>query len=176
MIVTNISKKTGHYAYISNSGSSSVTVIDTATKQIVVPRIRVGGNPGALALTPHKAFLYVGNGNTASHSVSVIETKRHTVVAEVDVGLCPSSLAASTDGSTVYVGLQEPNPFVSTLRMRSAVCAISTATHRVTAVIDLSFGGPPVNGWPAQQGGCGAVGELAMRPDRPQLYAPVSLA
>src|ERR1035438_3529842 len=101
MIVTNISKKTGHYAYISNSGSSSVTVIDTATKQIVVPRIRVGGNPGALALTPHKAFLYVGNGNTASHSVSVIETKRHTVVAEVDVGLCPSSLAASTDGSTV---------------------------------------------------------------------------
>jgi len=175
-MVANNSKKAGPYAYISNSASSSVTVIDTSTRQIVVPRIRVGGNPGGLALTPDQAFLYVGNANPASHSVSVIETKRHTVVAKVDVGLCPSSVAASADGGTVYVGLQDPNPYDSTLRMRSAVCAISTATHTVTAVIDLSFGGPPVNGWPAPEGGCGAVGELAIRPGRPQLYVPVSLA
>lgn len=170
-------KKAGPYAYISNSASSSVTVIDTSTKKIVVERIRVGGNPGGLALTPKEEFLYVGNANPASHSVSVIEVGSWKVTKPaVDVGLCPTSLAVSTDGGAVYVALQDPEPYESTLRMRSAVCTISAKSNRVTAVTDLSFGGPPVDGWPAPEGGCGAVGELAIRPDRPQLYVPVSLA
>ena len=172
------SKTTGPYAYISNSASSSITVIDTSTRQVVGSPIRVGGNPGGLSLTPKEEFLYVANGNPASHSVSVIDTSVNKVVARIDVGLCPSTVAASADGNTIYAGLLDPNPYDKTLRMRDAVCAISTRTNKMIAMIDMSFGGMPVGNsdWPEPEGGCGGVGTLAMRPNRPHLYVPISNA
>jgi YVTN family beta-propeller protein len=173
----------GPYAFISNSGSASVTVVEWPTKKIVVDRIRVGGNPGAMVLDRAQDFLYVANANPASHSLSVIEIKSGTVVDKIDVGrgvgLCPTSLALSTDGGTVYAALQDPHPSDSIFQVRSAICGIATSgrdKNTVTAEIDMSFGGPPVGNWPSVDGGCGGVGELAIRPGGHLLYAQVSCA
>ena len=169
------------YAYISNSASASVTVLDAMTKTVVIPSITVGDNPGPMALTQDGAYLYVGNENyTTSHSVSVIETGPRRVVATIDVSqnakLCPTSMALSPDGGTVYVALHDPDPEDDFFQVRSAVCAIATSgpkQNTITAAIDLSFGGPPVDNWPSADGGCGALGELAVRTNPDQLYAPV---
>ena len=183
-IVPKISTKSGPYAYINTSASSSVTVVDITTK-VEVERIPVGSNMGALALTPNEEFLYTATAVSGTYHVSVVKTGSWKVVAKVDVslafGLSPSSMAATPDGKTVYVALHDPKN-KTIFQTRSAVCAISTRTNKVTAVIDLSYAGPPVNGWPspvpgcALVGGCGSVGQLAIRPNCPQLYAPVGYA
>lgn len=181
--MANTSNNAGPYAYISNSASSSVTVLDLATKNVVKAGIHVGDNPGPMVLKD-SAYLYVGNENfETSHSVSVIEVGSWNVSQPIDVSqndkLCPTSMALSPDGATVYVALQDPDPEDDFFQVRSAVCAIATTGHQkntITAVIDLSYGGPPVDNWPSSDGGCGAVGELAVRVDRGQLYAPVGLA
>jgi YVTN family beta-propeller protein len=177
------SKTTGPYAYVSNSASSSVTVIDTSNPSnptVVGSPIRVGSNPAGLVLTPKEDFLYVANSNSVSHSVSVIDTRNNKAVCKIDVGnkvgLFPTSMAISQDGTTIYAGLMYPDN-ENTFRMRDAVCAIDTKTNKVIAMIDISFGGMPViNQWPSSKGGCGGVGTLAMRPNVPELYVPIGYA
>jgi YVTN family beta-propeller protein len=164
----------GSYAYISNTASSSVSVIDASTKKTVRDPIRVGGNPGALALDKN-GNLYVGNANPSSRSISVLDVKSWTVLRKIDLdSYLPTSLALSNDERTLYVSLQEyPIPTDKTLLMRSAVGAINTSNWTKT-LIDLSFGGPPVDGWPSPDGGCGGVGELAVNPKSDLLYVQVA--
>ena len=56
-------------AYITNSGSNTVSVIDTATNT-VVSTIPVGISPGGVAVTPDGSKVYVTN--FLSNTVSVI--------------------------------------------------------------------------------------------------------
>ncbi|MCY8956152.1 beta-propeller fold lactonase family protein [Bacillus cereus] len=55
----NLSIHKGVLAYITNSGSDSISVIDTSTN-IVVDTISDIKNPSALAITPNNGFIYVG--------------------------------------------------------------------------------------------------------------------
>jgi DNA-binding beta-propeller fold protein YncE len=133
-----------------------------------------------MVLTPEEAFLYVANNDSSSHSVSVIEVGSwRTVVPPVDVGmganLNPTSLAVTSDGRKVFVALQDPASINLTVQKRSDVCVINTATNTVTAVIDANIAGAPVNNWPDSPGR-GLVGELAIRPRSPLLYAPIMRA
>src|SRR4029077_7756864 len=66
----------GTYAYVSNFGDISVTVIDTATN-LVVNSIPVAFDPNVLAVTPDQGHIYLaiyGNG-----TVSVIDTSTNSV-------------------------------------------------------------------------------------------------
>lgn len=185
--MTKATRSAGQYAFISNSASSSVSVIDASTKKSVRDPIRVGGNPVALALSSN-GYLYVGNSNPTSHSISVVDVRSPNPKAwtafnkRIDLGsYLPLSLALSNDGSILYAALQEYPIVDKTLQMRSAVAAIATSTITPTkppkiTFIDLSFGGPAVGQWISPNGGCGGVGELAVRPNSPLLYAPVGNA
>ena len=55
-------------AYITNSGSNTVSVIDTATNT-VVSTIPVGISPGGVAVTPDGSKVYVTNLGSANVSV-----------------------------------------------------------------------------------------------------------
>ena len=50
------------YAYVANAGSSTVSVIDTATNA-VVNTVPVGTNPYGVAVTPDHMYAYVTNSN-----------------------------------------------------------------------------------------------------------------
>ena len=71
------------FAYITNEGSATVSVIDTAT-QTVVATVPVGSLPCGVAVTPDGALVYVAN--AGGDTVSVIDTATNTVVATVPVG------------------------------------------------------------------------------------------
>ncbi|MGA9140126.1 MAG: SdrD B-like domain-containing protein, partial [Methanocella sp.] len=60
------------FAYVTNAGSNSVSVIDTSTNTVVGSPIPVGGAPVDVAITPDGTRVYVTN--QASASVSVIDT------------------------------------------------------------------------------------------------------
>jgi YVTN family beta-propeller protein len=74
------------FAYVTNSGSNTVSVIDTATNTVVVT-LPVSG--GLVAITPDGTHAYVANSfrqTSFSGSVSVIDTATNTEVATVPVG------------------------------------------------------------------------------------------
>jgi YVTN family beta-propeller protein len=76
----------GARVYISNGRGASVSVIDTATNQVIAT-IPVGQRPWNMAITPDGAKLYVANGR--SGTVSVIDTASNRRVADIAVGKLP---------------------------------------------------------------------------------------
>ncbi len=72
----------GTRAYVANTGSDSISVIDTSADQVTAT-IPVGDGPSALAVTPDGERLYV---MTAAGVVEVVDTALYTVVAMIPVG------------------------------------------------------------------------------------------
>jgi YVTN family beta-propeller protein/YD repeat-containing protein len=143
----------GSKAFIANDVSNSVSVINTAT-DTVSATISVGHGPTGVALLPNGLYAYVVN--TADATVSVISTASNTVTATITLTGTPpppSGIAASPDGSKIYVSaakIIEGGP-------ASRVFAISTASNSITATI---------TGFTEPYGG------LAVSPDGTKLYVP----
>ncbi len=86
----------GQTAYVTNTVSGTVSVINTASQQ-VTRTILVGTEPYGLALTPNGTKLYVSNAR--SNDISVINTATNLVLNTVtDVGLEPRGIAITSDG------------------------------------------------------------------------------
>ena len=100
----------GATAYVANTGSDNVSVIDTTAGttnyNTVTATISVGSAPYAIAITPNGATAYVAN--SGSGTVSVIDTtvgttNYNTVIATINVGSGPEAIAITPDGTTAYV-------------------------------------------------------------------------
>jgi YVTN family beta-propeller protein len=68
------------FAYVTNAGDGTVSVISTATNAVVAT-IPVGNTPHGVAITPNGKFVYVAN--RANPSVSVIATATNAVVTTI---------------------------------------------------------------------------------------------
>jgi YVTN family beta-propeller protein len=111
-------------AYITNLGSNTVSVIDTATNTVTAT-IPVGAEPRGPAVSPDGSTVYITN--TVDGTVSVIDTATNTVIATIPVGSLPLGVAVTPDGSKVYVA-----------NLRSGtVSVIAAATNTVTATIPV---------------------------------------
>jgi len=120
--VTVTPRNAGTFAYGTNFGGNTVTVVNVNTG-VTVANITVGSSPYGVAVTPDQQRVYVANAN--SDNVSVISTATNTVIATIPVGDEPYGLAVSPDGSKVYVAnIGSDN-----------VSVISTATNAVTTTI-----------------------------------------
>jgi len=76
------------YAYIANSNSGTVTVIDLSTNDKIAT-VDVGVDPAGVAASPKGDVVYVANQGASSGtgSVSIIEVSTNTVKHTVDVGI-----------------------------------------------------------------------------------------
>jgi YVTN family beta-propeller protein len=88
------------FAYIPNSGSNDVSVINTTTN-IVIATIAVGSQPSGVLASLDGSKVYVSN--TGDNTVSVINTADNTVAAILNTDMQPFSMCLSPDGSKVYV-------------------------------------------------------------------------
>ncbi len=111
------------YAYISNSASNTVSVIDT-TDNTVKATVNVGNGPWGVAATLDGKVYVV---NDQGHTVSVIDIATNTVTATIPVGNNPFGIAANLNGTKVYV----------TNQGSYNVSVIDTATDTVTASVDV---------------------------------------
>ena len=111
-------------AYVANSVSNTVSVIDRATNAVVTT-ITVGRNPQNVAVTPDGTLAYVAN--SGSHSVSVIDTLSSKVVATLLVGSSPVDIAITPDGNHAYVVNLDSN----------SVSVIDTSTQTVVATVPV---------------------------------------
>jgi YVTN family beta-propeller protein len=88
------------YAYITNSGSNSVTVLDVVNmRQDRV--IRVGGDPVGIVANPMRPDVYVVN--SGSGTVSVIDARSNTMAATIPVHRKPYFIDVDTQGKRAYV-------------------------------------------------------------------------
>jgi YVTN family beta-propeller protein len=160
------------WAYQPNSGSHTVTVIDTREQRAVV-EVAVGLGPGHVAFSPDSRYAYVAN--TLSDDVSVLDTTNHEVHTTIPAGAgahlpmlspdghlgCVANFAA--DDVTVWdthshqvlaripVGIYphflavSPNSewIVASNTGEASVCLIATVNFQVVAV--LNVGGAPAH-------------------------------
>jgi YVTN family beta-propeller protein len=89
-------------AYVANNGSTSVSMIDTQTNQVVGSPFPVGNNPVGVAISPDGRFAYVTN--EGSGGVSVIDTQASQLMGSpIPVGAHPGGIAITPDGRFAYV-------------------------------------------------------------------------
>ncbi len=111
-------------AYVGNGGSSSVSVIETATNQTVGPQIPVGLGPFGAAITPDGGRVYVTNIDVGT--VRAIDPGTKQVLGPpIEVGGGPFGTAITPDGRRAYIATGGAG----------AVAVIDTATD---------FVGPPI--------------------------------
>ncbi len=110
------------YAYVSNGGSNTVTVLDLVNmRQDRV--IAVGINPSGLAVNPRRNEVYVVN--SGSGTVTVINAETNTAAATIPVQRRPYAIDVDADGRRAYVANSASNN----------VSVIDLALRRVIGVI-----------------------------------------
>ncbi len=176
----------GKRAYVAFSRSNSVAVINASSREIE-REIAVGSAPFGLALCEKYGRLFVSNrggsrptagdatapssgammaidpvtGSTRTGTVSVVDLKTFAV-AEIPVGLAPSALALSPDGSLVAAA----NGHSDTVSIIDA-SSLRTTTLPIPAWPDNTLGSQPVAAAFSEDGsrlyvGCGGVNAIAV--------------
>lgn len=126
IVVPLLAAKAQNFAYVANTGSGSVSVIDTSSVA-VVGTVAVGSTPFAVGITPDGSRAYVAN--RGSDSISVIDTSSNRVVATVGVGRTPHAVAVTPGGARVYVANQNSD----------SVSVIDTSSDSVVATVGVGY-------------------------------------
>ncbi len=135
--------KAGTKAYVTNSNSTTITIIDIPTNTVsgIIPGF---DGPSGMVITPNGNTAYVNNyggpgglGSGNGTTVRVVNLTTNTIVGPpITVGLAPAGLAISPDGAFVYViNYVTGNPVSGTISV------IQTSTNTVVNTIP-GFSGP----------------------------------
>ncbi len=116
------------FAYVSNTLSNTVSVVDIRTNRTVatIGGFPAGSRPGGLAVMPGKLYVVL----TATGKVSVVNTATRQISATIDVGQTPGRPSLSAGNRDLYV----PNSGSGT------VSVIATATDTVEFTIPSTRG------------------------------------
>ncbi|WP_345100713.1 gliding motility-associated C-terminal domain-containing protein [Mucilaginibacter panaciglaebae] len=101
------------FAYVANSLSNNVTVINTSTHDVVT-NIPVDSQPFGVAVSPDGRRVYVVNSkNETGHAkpgvVSVIDAASNTIVGNYTVGKNAKAIVVNPDGKRAYVANESSN-------------------------------------------------------------------
>lgn len=122
----------GLFAYVSNSSSGNVAIINLANREVKL--VATGPRPEGSALAPGGREVYVGNrdGNT----VTVIDTARNEVAAQIPTGKGSVRLAVTPDGRHVVCGLYHENAIeILDARARKSVGKVPLPLHIVSLTL-----------------------------------------
>lgn len=122
-------------AYIANSGSNNVSVIDSSTNSVVA-LIPVGTKPSSVVVNPSGTRAYVSN--NGSNNVSVIDTNTNTMISTIPVGNKPNDIEINSAGTRVYVANYDSN----------SISVIDTNTNSVIATVSMIYAVDSVVGKP----------------------------
>lgn len=129
-------------AYVTNSNTTTISIINTATNS-VTGIIDGFDGPSGMVITPDGKKAYVNNygcpegvGSGNSTTVRVVNLQTNQIIGEpITVGLAPASLAITPNGKHVYViNYADGNPNTGTISI------INTKNDRVVGTITGFFG------------------------------------
>lgn len=110
------------YAYVTNGGAGTVTVLDLVNFR-PDRTLRVGDDPTGVAVNPVRNEVYVVN--TRSASVSVIDADTNAVTATIPVHKAPHSISVDAKGERAFVANSGAN----------TVSVLDLQTHRELATV-----------------------------------------
>ena len=118
-------------AYITNIGDSTVSVINLATNTVTAT-IAVGNSPEGICASPNGKKVYVVN--AVSLTISIINTATNTVSATIPVPVdhSLSCIAASPDGSRLYVLSESGSE-------PGKISIINTNTNSVELTVEVNY-------------------------------------
>ncbi len=125
------------YAYVTNSGSNTVTVLDVVNVRID-RELAVGQDPVAVAASPTRNEIYVVNSGplTGAGSLSVIDAEHNRVVATIPLHRQPVSIDLDAKGNFAYVANSHSNTVsVVDLKARREIAQISAGNQPDAAAI-----------------------------------------
>ena len=125
------------YAYVTNGGSGTVTVLDVVNIRID-REIPVGLNPAALIASPSRNEVYVVNSGSESGqgSLSVIEAEKNAVVATIPLHRRPVSIDLDATGAHAYIANAGSNSIsVVDLKARQEIAQIGAGEEPAAARI-----------------------------------------
>jgi YVTN family beta-propeller protein len=141
-------------AYIPNSGSSSVSVIDLTSNTVSTTITGIAGSPWGAAVNASGTRVFVTRKD--GNALAVIDTSSNSVIGTVSGLAKPYSVVVHPTGNPAYVTNSDVNS--------NSVAVVNTATNSVTTTISLtaSNGREPYG--------------IAMSPDGAYLYVANSNA
>jgi YVTN family beta-propeller protein len=112
------------YAYVANSKSGTVSIVDTST-DTVVGTIRVSDNPSGVVATPGGTYILVAGWNP--NYVSVYNTLTHALVKTIAAGdVSPKYIDISADGEWAFaLGKKGDYFYVQTIDMKTLTMTAS---------------------------------------------------
>jgi len=125
------------YAYVTNSGSNTVTAIDVVDVRID-RELAVGQDPVAVAASPTRNEVYVVNSGppAGAGSLSVIDAEHNRVVATIPLHRQPLSIDLDAKGDFAYVANSGSNTVsVVDLRSRREIAQIPAGDRPDAAAI-----------------------------------------
>jgi gliding motility-associated-like protein len=134
----------GGWAYVTNSMSNNVSVINTTTNKVQYT-IAVDKAPTGLAVSPDGKVVYVTN--HFSGTVSVISTATNLVVSTINVGADPVGISVTPDGNKIYVVNNSSNN----------VSVINAATNIVESVISVGVNPESLGNFITAGPGCSGI-------------------
>lgn len=133
----------GALLYVTNSAGTSVTIVDTETNTVVGTIDGFDGPSGLVILSNAPSVAYVNNygsafgvGSGNGTTVSLVDLTTQTIIGTIVVGMAPAALAASPDGSFVYV-----INYVDGMPGTGTMSVIRTNDNAVVATV-AGFSGP----------------------------------
>lgn len=133
--------KCGTKAYVTNSNTTSITIIDVAT-HAVEGTIDGFDGPSGMVIVNSLNRAYVNNygspdgvGSGNGNTVSVVDLTTETITDTITVGLAPAAMAYS-DGFLYVVNYVDGNTGTGTLTV------IDTSTNTVLSTVNAALSGP----------------------------------
>ena len=148
------------FAYVSNNGSNSVTVVDLNAYQAAATiALPAGSQPRGVVLTPDGKKLYVAAAGT--NRVSVIDTIARAVTGSITVGNQPNRLAVAPSGHEVYVSNSGSGTVSVIDVLTDTVSATITGLPNTLAVAVSGSGVSLLAGQAAAPSGPGSISSYA---------------
>src|SRR3989440_1085017 len=103
---TDVGAEAAPFAYVSNEGSASISIIDTATDK-VVSTMKIGQKPRGIAISPDGKRLYISD--QTANALRVIDTGKNAEITQVTLGESPEAIYVSADGKWLSAAIEEDN-------------------------------------------------------------------
>ncbi|HSD61418.1 MAG TPA: beta-propeller fold lactonase family protein, partial [Burkholderiales bacterium] len=94
------------FAYVPNEKSGTLSVIDTATDQ-VVGEIKAGAKPRGTAVSRDGKRMYVSD--QPANSLDIIDVEKRQMIGKLDLGESPEGVSLSPDGKWVVAAVEISN-------------------------------------------------------------------
>jgi YVTN family beta-propeller protein len=123
----------GSYIYVANSGSNSVSVIQTSDNTVTAT-IAVNG-PEKLVVSPDGAYVYVTTFSNSQAAVSIIQTSDNTVSGTIALNHRLDGIAVSPNGTSIYTTYDTSYTFQDHLYVHGTISIINASSHNLTGTI-----------------------------------------